>query len=157
MKRLSLYLDTSILNFAIADDVPREKEVTLRLLDEVRRGKYGAFISEIVDLEIGRAPQKIAARLRDLVKELNPEELSVDENVELLSDRYIKEGIIPAKYEDDALHIAIASVNNLDVIVSWNFEHIVKMKTKREVTGINALLGYKQIEIYSPWEVVENV
>ncbi|MCK4428367.1 MAG: PIN domain nuclease [candidate division Zixibacteria bacterium] len=150
MKRLSLYLDTSILNFAIADDVPREKEVTLRLLDEVRRGKYGAFISEIVDLEIGRAPQKIAARLRDLVKELNPEELSVDENVELLSDRYIEEGVIPAKYEDDALHIAIASVNNLDVIVSWNFEHIVKLKTKREVNAVNVLLGYDPIEIVEP-------
>jgi len=62
-----------------------------------------------------------------------------------------------SKYEDDALHIAIASVNNLDVIVSWNYKHIVKLKTKREVTGINALLGYKEIEIYSPLEVIEDV
>lgn len=58
--------------------------------------------------------------------------------------------------KDDALHIACASVNDLDAIISWNFEHIVKLKTKREVVGINVLLGYKEIGIYSPWEVVKN-
>ena len=45
----------------------------------------------------------------------------------------------------------------MDVIVSWNFEHMVKLKTKREVVGINLFMGYKEIDIYSPWEVVENV
>ena len=59
--------------------------------------------------------------------------------------------------EDDALHIAVASVNNLDVIVNWNFTHIVKLKTRREVAVINTLMGYKPIEICSPQEVVENV
>ncbi|MEW5759123.1 MAG: hypothetical protein AB1755_06660 [Candidatus Omnitrophota bacterium] len=55
------------------------------------------------------------------------------------------------------MHIAVASVNNIDAIVSWNFKHIVKLKTKKEVTGINLLLGYKEIDIYSPWEVVNDV
>jgi len=73
-----------------------------------------------------------------------------------LAREYIEKGIIPAKYEDDAFHIAVASVNDLDAIVSWNFTHIVKLKTKREVSGINALMGYKPIEICSPQEVVEN-
>ena len=45
----------------------------------------------------------------------------------------------------------------MDVIVSWNFRHIVKLKTKKEIVGINSLMGYKEIEIYSPWEVVEDV
>ncbi len=49
----------------------------------------------------------------------------------------MEEGVFPAKYENDAVHIAAASVNNLDLIISWNFEHIVKFKTKKEVTGIN--------------------
>lgn len=157
MKKLKLYFDTSIFNFAIADDVPNEKRVTLRLLDEVKRGKHEVFISEVVIREINRAPHEKAIRLRDLVNELNPEELSVDKNSQALAKRYIEQGVIPAKYEDDALHIAVASVSDLDVIVSWNFAHIVKVKTKREVTGINALMGYKEIEIYSPLEVVESV
>ena len=71
-----------------------------------------------------------------------------------LASEYIKKGIIPLRYEDDAFHIAVASVNNIDAIISWNFKHIVKLKTKKEVLGVNALMGYKEIEIYSPLEVI---
>ena len=73
------------------------------------------------------------------------------------NSRYIKEGIIPVKYQDDAFHIAIATVNNMDAILSWNFQHIVKLKTKREVVGINLIMGYRPIDIYTPWEVVDYV
>ena len=107
--------------------------------------------------EINRAPQEKAVKLRGQIKKINPEELILDANAQALAKSYIEQGVIPAKYEDDALHIAIASVNNLDAVVSWNFAHIVKLKTKREVMGINTLMGYKPVEICSPWEVVENV
>mgnify|MGYP001572151248 FL=1 len=156
MKIPKLYFDTSVFNFAIADDVPAEKEITLRLFEEVRSGKYNVFISEIVMLEINKAPEPKAIELRDCIKKINPEELIFDDSAEILAREYIEKGIIPVKYEDDAFHIAIASVNDLDAIVSWNFTHIVKLKTKREVSGINALMGYKPIEICSPQEAVEN-
>ena len=83
--------------------------------------------------------------------------LELNQAAKDLATRYILEGIIPVKYKDDAYHIAIASVNNLDAILSWNFQHIVKMKTKREVVGINLIKGYKSIDIYTPGEVVEDV
>ncbi|MDO8662578.1 MAG: type II toxin-antitoxin system VapC family toxin [Candidatus Omnitrophota bacterium] len=156
MKIPKFYFDTSIFNFALADDVPTEREITLRLLEEVRGGKYEVFISEVVLREINRAPQEKAVKLRDCIKKINPEELILDENTLSLAKEYIDKGVIPPKYEDDALHIAVASVNNLDAIVSWNFTHIVKLKTKREVSGINTLMGYKPIEICSPQEVIEN-
>lgn len=157
MKKLKLYLDTSIINFVIAEDSLIEKQITHQLLREIEREKYEVFISEVVLLEISRSPEAISQKLKSIVKDLDAEELSIDQESQMLANRYIEEGIIPEKYENDALHIAIASVNNLDVIVSWNFRHIVKLKTKREVTGVNAIMGYKEIEIYSPWEVVENV
>jgi len=69
-----------------------------------------------------------------LIDEIAIEELSVDEDVLELAKRYIAEGIIPERYEDDALHIAVASINNLDAIISWNFAHIVKLKTKKELS-----------------------
>ncbi len=50
----------------------------------------------------------------------------------------------------------MASVNDLDAIISWNFKHIVKLKTKKEVSGTNQLMGYKAIEIYSPMELIDN-
>ena len=139
------------------NDVPKEKEAALRLFKEVKNGKYDVFISEIVLREINRATQEKAIKLRDLINQVNPEELVVDYNSQTLAHEYIKRGIIPPKYEDDALHIAVASINNLDAIISWNFTHIVKFKTKREVVGINTLMGYKPIEICSPWEVISNV
>lgn len=58
------------------------------------------------------------------------------------------------KYRDDALHLAIASVENMDILVSWNFDHIVRLKTKHGVTGINTLLGHKVIDIISPSELL---
>jgi predicted nucleic acid-binding protein len=156
MKKLMLYFDTSIFNFVIAKDVPYEREVTVKLLDEIKKGIYAVFISEVVIREVNNAPQKIMLQLKELIQEVNPEEVPINEEVQSLADTYINNSIIPAKYRDDALHIAAASVSNLAVIVRWNFTHIVKLKTKREVTGINVISGYKEIEIYSPLEVVEN-
>lgn len=83
------------------------------------------------------------------------ESLPLTDEVKVLADRYIEEKVIPEKERNDAVHIAVASINNLDAIVSWNFEHMVKFKTRREVQGINALMGYKPIEICSPLEMIE--
>ena len=62
----------------------------------------------------------------------------------------ILRGTIPIKHIEDAIHIAIATVNSIDVLVSWNFKHIVKLKTKREINAANTLLGYNIIEIVEP-------
>lgn len=154
MRKLRLYLETSIFNFAFAEESPKEREVTLKLFEKL--DQYEPYISEIVIVEINRAPQKKKEELLGLLNKYVFEELIFDESAKILADRYIQEGIIPQKYQEDAFHIAIASSNNLDVLISWNFAHIVKLKTKREIQGINLLLGYKEIEICSPWEVVES-
>lgn len=60
------------------------------------------------------------------------------------------------KYRGDAIHIAIASVHDMDVVISWNMEHMVKLKIRREVRAVNILEGYKEIEICTPLEVIEN-
>jgi len=73
-----------------------------------------------------------------------------DNEIKTLAEEYVARGVIPIKYIEDALHIAVATVNYLDILASWNFEHIVKLKTKREVNAINVLLGYSEIEIIEP-------
>ncbi|MEI6155173.1 MAG: hypothetical protein WCQ90_13925 [Deltaproteobacteria bacterium] len=90
-----------------------------------------------------------------MVEKLNPVLLEIDIETVELAERYIKEGIIPLKYRSDAIHIAVAVTNGIQAIASWNFEHIVKLKTRVMVNGINRLLGYNDIEICSPEEVVE--
>jgi predicted nucleic acid-binding protein len=154
LKKLSLYFDTSIFNFVFADDAPDKKLITMKLMEEVRKGRYEIFISNIVLREILEAPAGKSSKLMKLIQELQPVELDFTVECYELAGEYIKKGIIPLRYEDDAFHIAVASVNNIDAIISWNFKHIVKLKTKKEVLGINALMGYKEIEIYSPLEVI---
>ena len=64
------------------------------------------------------------------------------------------EGLIPIKYRNDALHLAVAVVHDVDAVVSWNFEHLVRLATRLGVNGLNKMLGYRDIEIVSPEEVV---
>jgi len=74
----------------------------------------------------------------------------------VIADHYVKDGIIPQKYRTDGLHIAIAAVYDMDMIISMNFQHIVKRKTKIGTAHINTLKGYRAVEIYTPMEVVDD-
>jgi hypothetical protein len=82
--------------------------------------------------------------------------LEATPEIDRLGRVYINEGVIPAAYDTDALHIAAATVNGLDFIVSLNFKHIVKHKTIIETEIINAREGYKRVFIHTPAEVIEN-
>jgi hypothetical protein len=73
-----------------------------------------------------------------------------------LADNYVVQGIIPLKYRTDGVHIAVAAVNDLDIIISMNFQHIVKRKTKIGTGNINTLNGYRAVEICTPMEVNEH-
>ena len=157
MRKLLLYLDTSVISFALSEDIPIEdRNITLKLIEEINKGKYVGLISDVVVREIGNT--RDSAKRDQLLKLINQIELNdilaVDKESDSLADKYIKENVIPAVYRDDALHIALASVKGLDILVSWNFKHLVKHKTRMEVAGINTLLGYKVIDICTPWEVL---
>ncbi len=71
----------------------------------------------------------------------------------MVADEYIKANIIPLRYRDDAFHLAIATCYDLDVLVSWNMRHLVKLSTRRGANAINKLYGYREIEICTPEEV----
>ena len=154
-----LYLDTSIINFAIsAQSVEKEKRITLNLLSQIEQGKFEGYISDIVVLEIKKTPdeKRQQALLNEIRNRPSLQNIWSNRQAENLAEKYIAEGIIPVRYRDDALHIAIATINHLDIVVSWNFEHLVKSKTRREVQGVNTLMGYHFIDIATPTEVIEN-
>jgi predicted nucleic acid-binding protein len=152
-------MDTSVISFALSEDIPdNDRNVTLKLIEEVNNGRYEGYISDVVIRELGNTRDATKrGKLLKLVEsvELN-DVLAVDEEVDRVADKYIAEGIIPAVYRDDALHIALTSVKGLDILVSWNFKHLVKHKTRIEVAGVNTLLGYKAIDICTPWEVIDD-
>jgi predicted nucleic acid-binding protein len=159
MRKIALYLDTSVISFALSKDISDDdRNITLKLIEEINKGRCEGYISDVVIRELGNTRDEVKREnLLELVDNTDFNEvLSVDEEIDRLADKYIAEGIIPAVYRDDALHIALASVKGLDILVSWNFKHLVKHKTRVEVTGVNTLLGYKAIDICTPWEVIED-
>ena len=155
MKKIKYYLDTTIFNFVFAEGDDEKKNITVKLFKDLSLIAEGVFISDEVIREISRADEPRKSQLEELVRKTNPLLLEVDIEVEELAERYIKEGIIPVRYRSDALHIAVAVINGVEAIVSWNFEHIVKLKTRVMVNGVNRLLGYHEIEICSPEEVID--
>lgn len=156
MRKLKIYLETTILNFYYAEDAQEKKEDTRELFKEIAEGKYQAFTSLSVIREISRASEDKKQRMFDLINKFDINILEIEAEAERIADIYVQEGIVPQKYSTDAVHIAIATISGMDIIVSWNFKHIVKRKTILMTNVVNLREGYKNIDIYSPSEVIEN-
>lgn len=152
-KRLKLYLETSIFGFMVGTRQDPYTEATERLFHEIAQGYFDAFVSDEVLRELRKAPNPLRGQLFEIVATHRLHELDVNQEARELTARYIEAGIIPAKVEPDALHIAVATVHGLDILVSWNLQHIVKTKTRREVSAINALWGYRSLDLATPQEV----
>ena len=157
MRPLRVYLETSVFNFVFADDAPDKREDTLALFQEIEQGKYVAFTSVYAIAELQRAPEPKYGKMIDFIKRHTIIYLPASEETEHLAETYVAEGIIPARYLNDALHIAAATVNDMDLLISYNFKHIVKLKTVTLAEVVNLREGYRRIGIFSPTEVIENV
>jgi len=97
------------------------------------------------------------AGVRKVLEELPParvREVAVEREAFELAQTYIERGALSARWLDDALHVAVATVSRADLILSWNFKHIVNYNRIRQFNSINLALGYPQIDIRSPLEVI---
>jgi len=108
-------------------------------------------LSEVIAAEIEPAPKPV----RELYLQLLSigETLSVTEEALSLLAAYESYGVLGPRFSNDMLHIAIATAGGVDVLVSWNFRHIVRLDKIQRFNGINLELGYKTLAIYSPREV----
>ena len=156
MRVPKIYLETSVFNFYFADDAPDKRQDTLKLFEEIKAGLYVPYTSAYVLQELIRAEEPKQSQMVSLIGEYEMRFLEQSGIIRILAGQYVSEGIIPAKHLTDALHIATATVNDLDVIVSFNFQHIVKRKTVTMTEVVNLREGYKRIGIFSPTEVIES-
>ena len=154
MRKLKLYLDTSVWSFFFADDAPEKRDVTKDFFDLVRRGQYEVFISEVVVKEISDAPESKRAQLGELIKTCPVIELEITEEADELAKGYMARGIVPQKKEDDALHVAIATVAEMDALVTWNFQHLANLRKTELFHSVSLEKGYlKKLEMITPMEV----
>ena len=155
MRTPKIYLETTIFNFPFVDDAPDLRDYTLQLFEDIKAGKFIPYTSGYVVEELEKT-QNIEKRNKmiALIADYGIKVMPANKKAEWLASVYVKEGIIKAKYESDALHIAMATIANLDFIISLNFQHIVKHKTIFETEVVNTREGFKRVFIYTPMEVI---
>jgi len=154
MRILKVYLETTIFNYYF--DKERDAHpYTVELFNEIKQGKYKAFTSTYVIEEIEEAPAAKRELMLALIKRFKIEILGESDEAENLAENYVKEGIIPQRFITDGIHIATATVNDLDMILSLNFKHIVKKKTIELTELVNLRNGYKKVQIYTPMEIAD--
>lgn len=149
MKVQRVYIDTSVIGGCHDDEFSTWSN---GLMKDFRLGNFRPIISRIVTLEIADAPyvvKKTYAELLDMDHEL----LEITAEATGLSDLYQERGILTPKFYEDALHIGLATIAEVDVLVSWNFKHIVHFDKIRLFNAVNIEQGYKSLQIYSPREV----
>ena len=147
--KFRIYTDTSVVGGCEDDEF---RGPSRRLLEEFEGGELILVVSELTLRELETAPDKVRQVL-DRVPAAYIEILSLSPEAEELAAAYIDEGAIGARMRADALHIALATVARVDVLVSWNFKHIVNLKRIHAYNAVNLKRGYPLLEIRSPREV----
>lgn len=156
MKRYKVYLDTSVISYLYQLDAPEKMEDTLRLQELLKEGVYEVYISDIVISEISACNEEKLRILMDSLKQIDYNIIETDEDTVELAEKFIDFGILKQKSFDDCQHIAAVILAGCDIITSWNFKHIVNVRTVRGVKVITTMEGYKDLLIYPPTVLLES-
>ena len=145
-----IYIDTSVVGGCEDDEFA---VYSRRLMESFIRGDFVLVASTLTLQELAAAPAPVRRHLAS-VPEAHIEILQLDAEARELAEAYISEGVIMARMRADAQHIAIATVARVDVLVSWNFKHIVNLHRIHGYNSVNLRRGYPAIEIRAPREVL---
>lgn len=144
-----VYADTSVWGGVLDEEF---QDASRSFFEEVRRGRFLLICSAVVDRELRAAPAKVRKFYQEMLASTEIVEVSADAME--LQEAYLTASILPPAAALDALHVALATLARADLIVSWNFKHIVHFDKIRQFNAINRLRGWQNIEIYSPKEVI---
>ena len=148
MKKLRIYVDTSVVGGCFDAEFQLWSNA---IMEDFRQGKFALVLSDITAAEVQPAPRAVQALYAELL--LIAEVLPVTEEALRVLDEYEHHGVLGPRFRNDMLHIALATAAEVDVLVSWNFRHIVRLDKMQQFNGINLELGYRPLAIYSPREV----
>ena len=156
MRKLKVYLDTSVISHLMQEDVPEKMADTKQLWEMFKAGKYEVYLSTVTLREIEKCSEPKKTQLIDSLNEIQFTTFDVTEDIINVANKIIDMGILTQKSFDDCQHIGAAVINECDCIISWNFKHIVNVKTVRGVKVITTLEGYKDLLIYPPSVLIES-
>ena len=147
-----IYIGTSVIGGWFDDEF---QEWSNKLFDEFISGNYIALISDVTTTELEDAPDYVKNRIDDIPAN-NIEYIKVNDDIKNLASKYIEFRAVSSNYIDDATHIAAASINKVDILVSWNFKHIVNYRRIKLYNSINMMFDYQIIDIRTPREVLRD-
>jgi predicted nucleic acid-binding protein len=145
-----IYIDTSVVGGFFDEEF---KEATQRLFKRLEDNEVKFVISDLLELELIQAPKHVNELLLKYSTD-RFERIELTEEIMSLADRYIEEKVVGRTSLEDCRHIALATVNRVDVLASWNFKHIVNLDRIKGYNSVNWKLGYPTIEIRTPQELV---
>ena len=146
-----IYLDTSVFGGYFE---PEFELWTRVLFDRISKGDFKLLISRLTDIELENAPKQVRELANSLPKKYI-EWLDITTQSVQLADKYLIEKVVGETGHSDCIHIAIATLNYADVLVSWNFKHIVNHIRIRGYNAVNFKYGHKILDIRSPREILE--
>jgi predicted nucleic acid-binding protein len=155
LKKLRIYLDTSVISHLDAPEAPDKMNDTLKLWKDIKSGKYDVVFSEVVFDELANCLEPKRSYLAAFLQQIRYERVKSDDDTFALAGKFIDFGILKERSFDDCRHIAAALLSGCDVIVSWNFKHIVNAKTIRGTKVIATMEGFKDMIICTPTMLIE--
>jgi predicted nucleic acid-binding protein len=145
------YFDTSVFGGAFDKEF---EEATLQLFERVKLGKVICMFSDLTETELLSAPENVKKYFKNLPKKYI-EKVIVTDEILILASKYVAEHVVGKTSLDDCIHIATATIYKADILVSWNFKHIVNVYRIRGYNSINIRSNYHSLEIRSPQEILE--
>lgn len=156
MERLKIYLDTSVISHLLQDDVPEKMADTRKLWEMIKKELYDVYLSTVTLEEISNCKEPKKSQMYEYLKQIKYTPIQITDDMSEIAQQLIDMGILTQKSYDDCQHIAAAVIYGCDCILSWNFKHIVNIKTIRGVRAITNLKGFKPIEIINPSVLLES-
>jgi len=150
-QRQRFYFDTSVFGGVFDAEFDT---LSIQLFNKVKSGEIICIYSELTVGELYNAPQRVKNFL-SLLPDENLEYVQITDEALSLARQYIAEKVVGETSFDDCVHIALATIHKADVLVSWNFKHIVNIYRIRGYNSVNIRQGYVSLEIRSPKEIVE--
>ena len=147
----SIYIDTSIVGGYFDEEF---KDPTQKLFQLFAEGEVTFVVSDLLEAELLDAPQHVRELLLQFPTNLY-RRVELTDEATTLADTYIAEKVVGKTSLEDCRHIALATVSKVDILVSWNFKHIVNLERIKGYNLVNVRLGYQPIEIRSPKELID--
>jgi len=154
--RIKVYLDTSVIGYLRADDLPERMKDTLDFWEILKTGKFEVYISDVVITELSRCYEPKRSELFTHLAEIDYNKIDIENNDEIdaISEEIRKLHILPSKSNDDRRHIAAAIYNRCNIIISWNFRHMVNPKTRNGVKNVCLSNNIGAVDICKPADIL---